>query len=43
MADRDLRLKLILEGLDKLTAPLKAVAGASGVTNKELSETRSKL
>ncbi|HWJ69136.1 MAG TPA: phage tail tape measure protein [Sphingobium sp.] len=43
MADRELRLRMILEGLDKLTAPLKAVAGASGVTNKELSETRTTL
>lgn len=43
MADRDLRLRMILEGLDKLTGPLKAVAGASGSTRKELADTRAEL
>ncbi|SNS20695.1 phage tail tape measure protein, TP901 family, core region [Sphingomonas laterariae] len=43
MADRNLRMKVILEGLDRLTAPLKSVAAASGGAGRSLKDTNDKL
>ncbi len=43
MADRNLRLQLILEGLDRITKPLKAITGASSATRKDLAKTHEEL
>jgi TP901 family phage tail tape measure protein len=43
MADRNLRLQVILEGLDRLTAPLKSITGASSAARRDLAETQKQL
>lgn len=43
MADRNLRLQVILEGLDKLTAPLKSITGASSAARRDLAKTTEEL
>ncbi|RJF92996.1 phage tail tape measure protein [Sphingomonas cavernae] len=43
MADRDLKLSVIFEGLDRLTGPLKNITNASGGARKAMSETRAEL
>lgn len=43
MADKNLRLQIILEALDKVTAPLKAIAGASSSARRDLSKTHDEL
>ena len=43
MADRNLRLKVILEGLDKVTAPLKSITGASSAARRDLGKTAQEL
>jgi phage tail tape measure protein, TP901 family, core region len=43
MADRNLRLQVILEGLDRVTAPLKAIAGASSAARRDLAQTQQQL
>lgn len=43
MADRNLRLQVILEGLDKLTAPLKSITGASSAARRDLAKTAEEL
>lgn len=43
MADRNLRLQLILEGLDRITKPLKAITGASSAARKDLAKTGEEL
>ena len=43
MADRNLRLQVILEGLDRLTAPLKAITGASSAARRDLAKTAEEL
>ncbi|WP_103730660.1 phage tail tape measure protein [Novosphingobium sp. HII-3] len=43
MADRNLRLQVILEGLDKLTAPLKSITGASSAARRDLARTAEEL
>ncbi|MCI4588598.1 phage tail tape measure protein [Sphingobium sp. BYY-5] len=43
MADRNLRLQVILEGLDRITAPLKSITGASSAARKDLAETHKQL
>jgi len=43
MADRNLRLQVILEGLDRLTAPLKSITGASSSARRDLAETQKQL
>ena len=36
MADRNLRMQLILEGLDRITAPLKSITNASSNARRDL-------
>jgi TP901 family phage tail tape measure protein len=43
MADKNLRLQIILQGLDKLTAPLKSITGASSAARKDLAKTGEEL
>ncbi|WP_062731903.1 phage tail tape measure protein [Sphingobium abikonense] len=43
MADRNLRLQVILEALDKVTAPLKSITGASSAARKDLAKTQEEL
>ncbi|HEX7856021.1 MAG TPA: phage tail tape measure protein [Sphingobium sp.] len=43
MSDRDLRIRMVLEGLDRITKPLKAVTGASANARKALSDTQKEL
>ncbi len=43
MASKNLRLQVILEGLDRVTAPLKSITGASANARKDLSETQKQL
>lgn len=43
MADRNLRLQVILEGLDKLTSPLKSITGASSAARRDLAKTAEEL
>ncbi|HUD90231.1 phage tail tape measure protein [Sphingobium sp.] len=43
MADRNLRLQVILQGLDKLTAPLKSITGASSAARRDLAKTADEL
>ena len=43
MADRNLRLQIILEGLDRVTAPLKSITGASSAARRDLAETQKQL
>jgi len=43
MADRNLRIQFILDGLDRLTAPLKKIADASSVTRKEIASTTAQI
>lgn len=43
MADRNLRLQVILEGLDRLTSPLKSITGASSAARRDLAETHKQL
>ncbi|WP_374414218.1 phage tail tape measure protein [Novosphingobium colocasiae] len=43
MADRNLRLQVILDGLDKLTAPLKSITGASSAARRDLAKTADEL
>lgn len=42
-ADRNLRLQVILEWLDRLTGPLKSIAGASSTARRDLAETHKQL
>ena len=43
MADRNLRLQIILEALDKVTSPLKKITGASSAARRDLAKTQSEL
>lgn len=43
MADKNLRLQVILEGLDRVTAPLKQITGASAAARRDLAETQKQL
>ena len=43
MADRNLRLQIILEALDKVTAPLKTITGASSAARRDLARTQDEL
>lgn len=43
MADRNLRLQIILEALDKVTAPLKTITGASSTARRDLAKTQAEL
>lgn len=43
MADKNLRLQIILEGLDRVTAPLKAITGASSAARRDLAKTGEEL
>lgn len=43
MSSRDLRLKLVLDALDKASAPLKKITGASTHTGKALKQSREQL
>ena len=43
MADRNLRLQIILEALDKVTAPLKNITGASSAARRDLAKTQAEL
>lgn len=43
MADRNLRMQLILEGLDRVTAPLKSITNASSGARRDLAETQKQL
>ena len=43
MADRNLRMQLILEGLDRITAPLKSITNASSNARRDLAETQKQL
>ncbi|WP_164546199.1 hypothetical protein, partial [Sphingobium yanoikuyae] len=43
MADRNLRMQLILEGLDRVTAPLKSITNASSNARRDLAETQKQL
>lgn len=43
MADKNLRLQIILEALDKVTAPLKSITGASSSARKDLAKTQAEL
>jgi TP901 family phage tail tape measure protein len=43
MADRNLRLQVILEGLDRVTAPLKAITGASSAARRDIGKTNEEL
>ena len=43
MADRNLRLQIILEALDKVTSPLKNITGASSAARRDLAKTQAEL
>jgi TP901 family phage tail tape measure protein len=43
MADRNLRMQIILEGLDKLTAPLRQISGASTGARADLAKLGAEL
>jgi phage-related tail protein len=43
MADRNLRLQVILEGLDRLTSPLRSITGASAAARQDLARTHEQL
>lgn len=43
MADKNLRLQIILEALDKVTSPLKSITGASSVARRDLAKTQEEL
>lgn len=43
MADRNLRLQVILEGLDRITAPLKQITGASAAARRDLAQTQKQV
>lgn len=43
MSDRNLRMRLILEGLDRVTAPLKSITSASSNARRDLAETQKQL
>lgn len=43
MADKNLRLQVILEGLDRLTSPLKSITGASSAARRDLAKTGDEL
>lgn len=43
MADRDLRIRLLFETLDRVSKPLKEISGNSTKAARELKETRDKL
>lgn len=43
MASNDLRLQVILQALDKATAPMRRIRGASGEAARALKDTREKL
>lgn len=43
MADRNLRLQIILEALDKVTSPLKSITGASSGARRDLAKTQAEL
>lgn len=43
MADRNLRLQIILEALDKVTSPLKNITGASSAARRDLAKTQEEL
>lgn len=43
MADRNLRLQIVLEALDKVTSPLKAITGASSAARRDLAKTQDEL
>ena len=43
MADKNLRLQIILEALDKVTAPLKSITGASSAARRDLAKTQEEL
>lgn len=43
MADKNLRLQIILEALDKVTSPLKSITGASSAARRDLAKTQDEL
>ena len=43
LSDKNLRLQVILEGLDRVTAPLKQITGASAAARRDLAETQKQL
>ena len=43
MADKNLRLQIILEALDKVTSPLKSITGASSAARRDLAKTHEEL
>jgi TP901 family phage tail tape measure protein len=43
MADKNLRLQIILEALDKVTSPLKSITGASSAARRDLAKTQAEL
>lgn len=43
MADKNLRLQVILEGLDRITTPLKSITGASSAARRDLARTGEEL
>lgn len=43
MSDKNLRIQVILSALDKVTAPLRSIGGASSKTRKELKATQAEL
>ena len=43
MADKNLRLQIILEALDKVTSPLKSITGASSAARRDLAKTQEEL
>lgn len=43
MSDKNLRIQVILSALDKVTAPLRSIGGASSKTRKELKTTQAEL
>src|SRR5690606_15005371 len=43
MSSRDLRLRFVLDALDRVSAPLKAISDGSGKTAKALKTTREEL
>jgi TP901 family phage tail tape measure protein len=43
MADKNLRIKIILEALEKVTSPLKSITGASSAARRDLAKTQAEL
>lgn len=43
MADQNMMLKVVLEGLDKLTSPLRGITGASTAARQDLEETQRQI